>query len=841
VHSRRLLCITIIVVAWMPRLVSAADSDQPVKCNLKINSQPLGAALQEFAKQCDVQVVFFSKVTEGLQGPPLSASYTIAGALQILLSGSHLTFRVINPKTIAILNSPAPDPSDNPSGSAANGRKPKAAADEANDRDHKAMLDSTTLFNDVVVIGTAEDLVGTRTETPLREIPQTLSIISREQIQQENYTDLADALVDAIGITPQRSSSLDWVFYSRGFQVSTFHLDGGAALNSFDLTAIPFLGEPHMGEFERIEVLRGADGLFGGEGSPGATVNLVRKVPLSTPQLTVDLSGGSWDNYRVEADATGPLGFDGALRGRVDVDYLDRRYFFKTANLDGSKIFGVLEWDLSPQTLLTVGGSIQWDNTLPIVAGLPRDPDDNDAHLPRSTGLTSNWANYDTHTREIYLQFTQHFGPRWKLKINATSWDVTARYDLQEFAAGYGPLLYPDFEFTTRPNTQNQLALDTTFTGSFDVFGRRVDLAVGADLLQFRGISAVDEPISSAAPINVHAFSPAAYPDPRLSNLPVIENDSRVASNQPALFGSIKVNLNSALSIIGGARVNRNSASTVNFSRYGDFSDSGTHGFETPTKAAPYVGTVYNLNRNYSLYASYAEVYLSNGLVKSAAGSYLPPIQGSNMEMGLKGAWRDNTLNAAFALYDIEQKNLPLEDVAAEQTSAGFTYGCCFTAGGSIRSKGADLELSGRLAPGWLIGAGYNYNVSYGNPGADSFGETPVHLLKVWTSKELAGLLSRWAVGGSVRAQSATSSPFFACPGDDPFYCTGPPTLFKTVQGSYAIVGLRVSYEIDSHWHAGLNITNIFDRIYYQTPGNVFGGAMYGEPRAFTLRIDGKF
>lgn len=840
-HSRPLLCIAIIIVAFIPRVVPAADSDAPVKCNLKIDSQSLGSALQEFAKQCSVQIIFFSQVAEGLQAPALNASYTIAGALDVLLSGSHLTFRVINPKTIAILNSTATDPSDNPKGPAAKDRNAKAAADEANDRDHEATLDTTILTSEVVVIGTAEDLVATRTETPLREIPQTLSIISREQSQQENYTDLADALIDAIGITAQRSSSLDWVFFSRGFLVNTFHLDGGAALNSFDLTAIPFLGEPHMGEFDRIEVLRGADGLFGGEGNPGATVNLIRKVPLSTPQLAFDLSGGSWDNFHLEADATGPLGFDGALRGRLDVDYLDRKYFLKTADLDGSKIFGVIEWDLSPQALLAVGGSIQWDNTRPVIAGVPLGPGNNDAHLPRSTGLTSNWANYDTNTREIYLQFTQHLSPRWKLKINATSWDVTAHYDLLDFYAGYAPLLYPDFEYTTRPNTQNQLALDTTLTGSFDVFGRRVDLAVGADLLRFRGISAVDDPFINAAPVNVYAYNPAAYPDPRFSNQPVEEIDSRTASDQPALFGSIKVNLNSALSIIGGARIHRDSASTFNFDRYGNLSDTGDHGFKTPTKTAPYAGIVYSLNKNYSLYASYADIYATNGLVKTAAGSYLPPTQGINMEMGLKGAWRDNTLNAALALYAIDQKNIGQEDVAAEETSAGLAYGCCYTASGSIRSKGADLELNGELALGWLVGAGYSYNTSYGNIGADSFGFMPVHLLKAWTSKELAGRLERWTVGGSVRAQSATSLSFFACSLDDPFFCTGPEILFKTVQAPYAIVGLRISYEIDSHWRAGLNVTNVFDRTYYQTPGSPYSTGFYGEPRAFTLRIDGKY
>jgi hypothetical protein len=98
----RLLCICIIAIAWMPCFAAATPSNEPAKCNVNIESQPLGAALQKLAKQCGVQIVFFSQVTEGLQAPALNAKYTIAGALEILLSGSHLTFRVINPRTFEI-------------------------------------------------------------------------------------------------------------------------------------------------------------------------------------------------------------------------------------------------------------------------------------------------------------------------------------------------------------------------------------------------------------------------------------------------------------------------------------------------------------------------------------------------------------------------------------------------------------------------------------------------------------------------------------------------------------------------------------------------------------------
>ena len=105
-----LLCLCIVAIAWITR-VAAAPGGEPVKYQFTIDSQPLGTALQQFAAQSGVQIIFFSRVTEGLQAPALNGSYTISGALEMLLSRSHLIFRVINPKTIEICPPTAGDSS----------------------------------------------------------------------------------------------------------------------------------------------------------------------------------------------------------------------------------------------------------------------------------------------------------------------------------------------------------------------------------------------------------------------------------------------------------------------------------------------------------------------------------------------------------------------------------------------------------------------------------------------------------------------------------------------------------------------------------------------------------
>jgi len=842
-----LLCVCIMAIAWIPRLASA-PSTEPAKYNFTIESQPLGAALQEFAKQSAVQIIFFSQVTEGIKAPALNGKYTIAEALQMLLSGSRLSFRVINSKTIEIRPATPGDSIDESKIRADKTRTPRPRLESAKGNAQTRTIDSQASLDEVVVNATAEGLVATRTETPLREIPQTVSIISQEQIRQENYVDVGDALAEAIGITSQRTDSLSQSFFSRGFAITTFHLDGGAALNSFDLTAVPFLGSPTLGEFDRIEVLRGADGLFGGNGNPGATINLVRKRPLSEAQVMLNVSAGSWDNYRAEVDVTGAVRSDGTLRGRLDIDLADRRYFYDTAKLKRGKLFAALEYDASSSTLVTVGASYERVASLPFVGGLPRYFNDADPHLPRSTGLTFNWASYDTRTSEVYFQLAQEFDAAWKLKINATSWNETASYDYGDLTSDFLPVsselpISPFYLYSARPNSLNQLAVDATLTGRLKVFGHRIDVAIGGDLLRFRGNTAnvsfynPDDAIS-----NAYAYNPATYPDPRLSRIPAEEDDARVSSDQGAAFGSAKFYMSDALSIVAGGRVSRDSATVNGLNRLGDLSVSGSHSFKTPTKSTPYAGIVYDLNRHYSLYASYADIYQSNGFIRTKDGSFLPPIDGINVEAGVKSAWRDGMLNGTLAFYGSEQRNLSMDDRVADATSAGRLYGCCSLPTGVLRSKGVDSELSGRLAAGWLVGAGYTYNVNYGYRDAALSAATPRHLFKVWSSLRLRGNLQRWTFGGNLHAQSSSGENYNQCPFDAQANCIGPfNTLFRTVQGPYVVAGLRAGYDIDSHWRAALNVNNIFDRIYYQAVGSANGGSWYGEPRNLMVRIDAKY
>jgi outer membrane receptor for ferric coprogen and ferric-rhodotorulic acid len=287
----------------------AGAADEPAHYPLKIAPQSLSTALQEFAKQSGIQIIFFSRIAEGREARALEGSYTLAAALEYLLAGSDLTFDVINDRAVEIRPAPA----------VADARH--QAGQKTAKKNQRVPVAVPGTLEEVVVVGLAEQLVATRVPTPLRDIPQTISIVSPEQLRQQNATDLADVLRRAPGITTTRTSSLNQDFYSRGYEIASFHVDGGAALNpAVDPSLLP-LTALDLSEFDHVEVLRGSDALFGGNGNPGGTVSLVRKRPGASFEVSMSAAAGSWNNYRVEADITGPLAADGALRGRLDGVY----------------------------------------------------------------------------------------------------------------------------------------------------------------------------------------------------------------------------------------------------------------------------------------------------------------------------------------------------------------------------------------------------------------------------------------------------------------------------------------------------------------------------------------
>lgn len=824
----------------------------PLKtCDLNLDSQPLDRALAELIGQCDVQLLYPSEIAKGLSAPAIKGQYALDTALHRLLSGTGLTYIRYGADSIEIVRVTAMD---------SHGPESTSGTTEGVPRDF-----TDRKSPEVVITTTAEGLVATRAETPLSEIPQTISIVTAEQMRQQNNASLADALSDAVGITTVQIDSLNQSYYSRGFLVDTYHLDGGAALHEFPYESYSgteaLLLVPDMGEIDHIEVLRGADALFGTDGNPGATVNLVRKRPLDTFEIDMHSTAGSWNNYRQEMDVTGPLGLDGALRGRLDAAYSSRDFFYQGAYSEHKNIFGVLEYDLTSRTLLTLGGSYQWNLGRPFEGGLPMFPDGSDARLPRGTAFTFDWESFYTQNREAYLQLHQDLGSGWKLKVDATALNGSVDYTLAEFqtavAQGSGTLLLgPMGLYTVTPTLQKELSFDATVSGSADWFGHREQIAFGADYTHFHEDMLLDGLSAAYGPPNADAydFNSALYPNPRsVAAVSAVSNGWSSATVQVGVWASALVQITAPWSVTSGLRLSDESGSStliVQLPILGITAYIPKPPYAYVDKATPYVGTMFSLTSHYSLYASYADIYDSNSGEVSISNR-LPPADGVNIEAGIKGSWRDGALTGALALYSIVQRGLA--SLAADQLFVGpvnsYRYYCCYYPDGRNESKGVDLEVTGSIQPDWLIAAGYTFNnnkglVSFENPdllyGEPNSTQTPRHLLKIWTSRQLSGRLRRWSVGGALQAQSSNYAVALWCETPDAYGCPVYQPYHET-QPAYAVVSPRIGYQIDAKWHVAVSVNNLFDKTYYQTISAPYGGNWYGDPRNFTVRVDGKF
>jgi outer membrane receptor for ferric coprogen and ferric-rhodotorulic acid len=265
----------------------------------------------------------------------------------------------------------------------------------------------------------------------------------------------------------------------------------------------------------------------------------------------------------------------------------------------------------------------------------------------------------------------------------------------------------------------------------------------------------------------------------------------------------------------------------------GGLSIEASNGLSNYHVVQPYGALMYRINDYLSWYASYADIYLAqDGIPLRADGTALGPLHGATLESGVKGAWRDGALNAYLAVYRVEQSNVPEQ---TEEPSNSLL--CCFTSA-TGRSQGVELGVDGELAPGWLIGSGYAYNAyATGTPTFPAT-STPRHLLKIWTSARLSGALSRWTIGGSLHAQTAS-------PGAEVDVCDTPSQ--KCVLGTdatmraYAVLDLRTAYQLSRNWQAALSVNNVFDKRYYLSQTTPALDVWYGDPCNFLLRIDAKF
>ena len=656
----------------------------------------------------------------------------------------------------------------------------------------------------------------------IKDIPQSVTVVTRQKMDDQNLNTIDAVLANTTGITMYDSPMGGRYVFSRGFRVDTYQFDG-VNRAFFYPQANSFVSNTAL--IERVEVVRGATGLLQGSGAPSAAVNLVRKRPMRDKQFTVMGSAGSWNNYRTEVDATGPLNDEGTLRGRAVASYNDRDYFYDTAKSRTGVGYGVLEYDLSPSTTLTAGISQESLRSTPFFQGLPTYSNGADLSLRRSTFLGADWNRWNSDQTSAFAEIKHQIDADWSVKATAVytreAQDVKYMFPLGTVnprtlagSVAYGGVF--DME------TKNR-SLDVSVDGKFNAFGRRHGISVGANVGELTSTNDFSLAMLNT-PVNV--FAPVSPAEP--TNASLLANRyrgglSRNRIEQSGGYGVARFSLADPLTLIVGSRVSWYESTQKNLA-------TGLPS-ATPAKedaiVTPYGGLVYAINPQWSAYVSYTDIFQPQTSV-TYTGALLPPIKGKNYEAGIKGELLDGRVNTALSVFRINQKNRAEQDlVNICQTSS-----TCSRAAGELRSQGIDAEISGEIARGWQVFAGYTLNnfkymADTSNAGLD-FASTysPKHMLRLWTDYRLPGELHKWSVGGGVNFQTESSRTT---------------SNLRLAQSSYAVWSARVGYEIDRNWSVSVLVNNVFDKTYYQTIGANSWGNFYGEPRSVTATLRGKF
>ncbi len=863
------------VSAW-----AQSPAAQQASSDYNIPAQDLTGALRQFAEASKLQLIYDAKVTADKRSPGVKGTLTAEAALSQILAGSGLGYTLSGS---AVTISPA-------GGQTAAGPRflapvrvqgfDDAAGQGSPVNGINGSRDVTATEGTNSYTSGALDIVS-KIPQSIKDTPQTVSVVTAQQIADENLNDLSTALSQAPGITVINSSSVGSSqqanFYSRGFQITTLQIDGGAPL---DITSTFGLSPSiDMSEYDSLQIIRGADGLFGGYGNPSGVVDLVRKKPLDHAQFTSDSEIGSWNNYREVLDVTGPLTADKSLKGRFVVSYQDNDYFYKIAHNDQYHIYGNLEYDFS-NTTVNIGASYNQQRQIPNASGIPTYANGGAPSLPVSTCLCFSWSRDNTISTEAFAQVNHKFNKDWAIKLDFTYENQSQYYN----GASVGPQPYPPLSPTnsigeayaglfTFANTQ--YIGDVTLNGGFQLFGHQQYFVVGGSYQYEEGPANQYNPLTFAPSsptlantsplVNIFSFNPNAPQYARAGDISLSSISPLNNRNQYTAYANTKITIIDPLHLIVGFRFSGDSYNYANeticqadYVLFGLCSTVGTPitsgPFYTPPSKfgdnhfslPPDASLVYDVTKDISVYGSYTDIYISNAQdVQPYSYASIPPTTGYNEEIGVKWQRSDKKLNGTFDIFNIDQVNFP--------NYRGFNFGpnntplpnfglraggvvCCFDgkAHESEISQGADLELAGEITKGWNFSGSYTYDFTKqkgkqsNDEGAPTFSRQPRQLVKLYTTYtfQSGSWLKNLSVGGGFNFQSET---FFEG------------YQFFNEQKDYSILNLRAAYKLYEHWNLGLDVTNATNVKYFQTLGASGGGQFYGQPAAFTLSLKGKW
>ncbi|OVZ66045.1 TonB-dependent siderophore receptor [Pigmentiphaga sp. NML030171] len=638
---------------------------------------------------------------------------------------------------------------------------------------------------------------ATKTDTPLHETPQSVTVVTRDQLTDQGTTNLQDALGYAAGVRSDAygiDSRADSVRI-RGTE-PTLYLDG--LRQHYDYYTSTTRIEPYT--LERLEVLRGPAAMLYGQGSTGGIINMVSKRPQAEFQGEAGIQLGNRGRKQAQVDLTGPLTADGQWLYRLVALKRDADTQVDHVKDNRSLVMPSLTWRPSASTSLTLQGLWQKDESGSTAQFMPWSgmrTDNPNGRIPTSRFIGEpGHDRYDSRRTSFGWLFEHRFNDQWSF-----SQGFRHANNKVDYLTHYADSFTDPGGWAADPINQRRIAryaddaitkvridtLDQHLTGKLQTGIVQHQVLLGFDWTRYRR----DRRSGAADGGTIDAY------DPVYGNYtpPVLTDEPRYTLRQAGLYLQDQMKIGKHWIVAAGVRHDR---TTAGLAGSADEKDNAT------TKR---LGVMYVADNGLAPYINYSESFTPvPGTDKD--GARFKPLRGEQWELGVKHQSADGRRMATASVYQLKEKNQLAGDPANPLYSIQV---------GATKTKGLELEYRGAITRGFDLIAHYNY-IDLDK----SLEGMPRHQAAAWGKWRFAlGGVNGFALGAGVRWMSSFR--------DGVAPTTPLVTLFDAM----------VSYETD-HWRYALNLNNLTDKTYVATCLSR-GDCWYGARRSIIASATYKF
>lgn len=667
----------------------------------------------------------------------------------------------------------------------------------------------------VLVVAQRADRISngaTNLDLEIKDTPQAISVVNSDQMQQFGAHSVNDALRLATGVRVDEWETNRTSYSARGFDILNTQIDGIGMPNNWGIAT----GAMDAFGYEKVEVIRGANGLLTGVGNAAGTINYVRKRPTNERLGSLGISYGSWNTQRVEADYSTPFTSDGTWAGRLVVAHEDGDSYLRANENKRNYLYGVIDGQIGENGTLTLGYSYQKAKSNGIMWGalIWNYTDGTQAEWPRNATTTQDWTYWNTTNHSGFAEYTHRLSDDWQLKASynyrRTSGNEKMFYAYDALGTGLDPDtgqgLY-GYPWGGRDKATTHMGT-VALSGRFELFGRTQEAMLGASIAESKtknwdeNSSDFSEPAWGALP--GFPYATHAIPEP-IWDAPALTGD--LDQRLKRVFGATHIALTDRLKVIVGvnhAEYHRDGAS------YGVYSD------QTDSHTSPYGGLTFDFNDNILGYVSYSDIYQPQDQV-DANDRYLEASKGLNYEAGIKADWLNERLLTTLAVFKAKQNGL------ATPTGEYNEYGSYIYAPVDVQTKGIEFEVTGKLTDDIALVLGYTALKLDGDDGDDTYRWVPRRTANLMLSARLPGYAPlSFGIGG--RWQSRISN----------VENNG----YTVRQDGYAVLNGFIAWDFLPNATLQANVHNITDEKYINT---LRYSGYYGAKRNYHLGMNWRF